>query len=154
MQNPWVFYTFVKNSWIFIILNFILWQIKNEFPKLMQMHFHFFIFWKCIFIFWKCICKIHGNAFPKFGNAFAKFRNAFAKFMKMHFQKLEIHLQNPWNAFAKFMKMHLQNPWKCICKIHNFFFGFAILQMHFQNPKFKMHFFFPGKYSIKLDLFF
>jgi hypothetical protein len=34
------------------------------------------------------------------------------------------------------MKMHLQNP--------QFFFGIVILQIHFQNPKLKMHFFFPG----------
>ena len=125
MQNPWVFYTFVKNSWIFIILNFILWQIKNEFPKLMQMHFqkmkmHLQNSWKCISKIWKCICKIqkcickiHENAFSKIGNPFAKSMKCICK----------IHE----NAFAKSMKMHLQNP--------QFFFGICNFANAFPKSK-------------------
>ena len=85
----------------FFILNFILWQIENEFSKLMQIKIKLNKLnnTKMPLKITKSSKKIHGNAFPKSGNAFAEFRN----------------------AFAKFMKMHLQNPFKCICKIHNFF---------------------------------
>ena len=66
---------------------------------ILQIHFHEFC--KCILKNQKSISKIVENAFGNWKCISNNFGNAW-KFLG-HFQKL---------------KMHLQNPWKCICKIH------------------------------------
>ena len=76
----------------------------------------------------KCISNFGFCKFisMNFANAFKKIKNPFLKLLKMHLEIgnafltiLEI-LGNAWKFLDHFqkLKMHLQNPWKCICKIH------------------------------------